>query len=164
MVTNVRYRIGLMNGQVRSMAASAGRFLWHFLQMLVAMMVGMMIFHVFIGRPAEEYRILWYAGMELSMVPPMVGLMLFQRHGWRHSLEMAAAMLIGPAVFLVCAQFGWHNYIPGLTRNTLFTLADVTMFVGMLGAMLYRREMYTQPHAAHQHAEAGSVHVHHGSA
>ncbi len=163
MVTNVRYTNGLMSGQARNVAGSVGRFLWHFVQMLVAMVVGMGIFHVLTGKPSEEYRILWYAGMELSMIPPMVALMLYQRHGWRHGAEMAGAMLIGPAVFLVCAQLGLHNYIPGLARDTLLGLADVTMFLGMLGAMLYRREMYTRPHAGHQHTELAGAHVHHGS-
>jgi flagellar biosynthetic protein FliP len=163
MVTNVRYTNCLLNGQALSIAGSVGRFLWHFVQMLVAMMVGMGIFHVLTGKPSEAYLVLWYAGMELSMIPTMVALMLYQRHGWRHSAEMAAAMLIGPAVFLACAQLGWHNYIPGFTRNTLFGLANATMFLGMLGAMLYRREIYTRSHAAHQPTEQVDVHVHHGS-
>ncbi len=152
MATNVGYTNGRKNGQVRSATASVGRFLLHFVQMLVAMMVGMGIFHALTGKPTEAYRVLWYAGMEVSMVPPMVALMLYQRHGWWHSAEMAVAMLIGPAIFLACAQLGLHNYIPGLTRNTLFSLADATMFLGMLGAMLYRRAMYTQPHTGHQHS------------
>ena len=163
MATNVGYTNGLMNEQAPSIAWSVVRLLWHFVQMFVAMMVGMMIFHILVGKSTEANRIIWYAGMELSMVPPMVALMLFQRHGWRHSAEMAAAMLIGPAVFLTCAQLGLHNYIPGITRNTFLTLSDATMLLGMVGAMLYRREMYTRPHARHQHAAAADAHVHHGS-
>ncbi|MGE5262933.1 MAG: hypothetical protein ACM3S0_06095 [Acidobacteriota bacterium] len=161
MATNASYTNGLMNEQAPSIAWSVVRFVWHFVQMLVAMMVGMMIFHVLTGKPSETDRVIWYAGMELSMVPPMVALMLYQRHGWRHSAEMAAAMLIGPAVFLACVQLGLHNYIPGITRNSLFSLSDATMFLGMAGAMLYRREMYTRPHAGHLHAEAVDVHLHH---
>ncbi len=163
MASNVWYANGLMNGQAPGIARSAGRFFWHFLQMLVAMMVGMGIYHALTGKPSEVYRVLWYAGMELSMIPPMIALMLYQGHGWRHSAEMAVAMLVGPAVFLTCVQLGLHNYIPGITRNMLFGLSDATMFLGMLGAMLYRREMYTRPQAAHQHTAAVEVHVHHGS-
>src|SRR5512143_2937683 len=100
MATNARYTNGLMNEQAPSIAWSVVRFMWHFVQMLVAMMVGMMIFHMLTGKPSETDRVIWYAGMELSMVPPMVALMLYHRHGWRHSAEMAVAMLIGPAVFL----------------------------------------------------------------
>ena len=138
--------------QVLTISLKTGRFVLHFLEMLVAMMVGMGVFHLLTGKPEAAYRVLWYAGMELSMIPPMVALMLFQRHGWRSSTEMAGAMLVGPAFFLGCAQLGLHNYIPGLSRQMLFALADATMFLGMLGAMLYRRDMYTRPHAGHHHA------------
>ena len=162
MTTNVRYTNGLMSGPVISTAVSAGRFLWNFVLMLVAMMLGMMPYHMLFGKALAAYPVLDYALMELSMIPPMVALMLYQRHGWRHSVEMVGAMLIGPAIFLACAQLGLHNYIPGFTLYTFFRLSDWTMFLGMLGAMLYRREMYTGSHAAHQHAEAEHVHVHEG--
>jgi hypothetical protein len=119
--------------------------------MLIAMMVGMGIYMALAGKLPEANRVLWYAGMELSMVPGMMVLMLYQRHGWRSSLEMAGAMLVGPAIILPCAQIGLHNYIPGLALNTLLRLSDPTMILGMLAAMLYRRDMYTRPHAAHQH-------------
>ncbi len=151
MATSVGYTNGLMNGQVRSATASAGRFLLHFLEMLVAMMVGMGIYMALAGKPSEANKVIWYAGMEFSMVPGMIALMLYQQHAWRYSAEMAGAMLIGPAVFLTCAQLGLHNYIPGLSLNMLLRFSDPTMILGMLAAMLYRRDMYTRPHATHHH-------------
>ncbi len=156
--TQIDYPLKEIKARLGVAAPKVGRFLWHFVQMNVAMMVGMGIFHVLTGKPTESGRVLWYAGMELSMALPMAALMLAQGHGWRHSAEMAAAMLAGPAVFIACAALGLHNTIPGLTRNTLLSLADVTMFLGMLGYMLYRRDMYTRPHArahgTHHHATA----------
>lgn len=152
MATYERYTNGLMNGRVRSATASVGRFLLHFLEMLIAMMVGMGIYMALAGKPPEANRVLWYAGMELSMVPGVMVLMLYQRHGWRSSLEMAGAMLIGPAIILSCAQFGLYNYIPGLSLNTLLGFSDPTMILGLLADMLYRRDMYTSSHAGHQHA------------
>ena len=162
MATNVRYTNGLMNGQLRSAIASVGRFLLHFVLMFAAMMIGMMPYHAIFGKSPVRNNLLWYAGMEFSMVPGMMALMLYQRHGWRSSLEMAGAMLIGPAIILSCAQLGLHNYIPGLALNTLLGLSDLTMLLGMLAAMLYRREMYTSSHAGHQHAgHAGhAAHAH----
>ncbi len=136
-------------GSIRIAPANIGRFIWHFVQMLLAMMLGMMIYHLLIGKAFAAYPVLSYAGMELAMIPPMVALMLYQQHGWRCSAEMAGAMLVGPAVFLACAQLGLHTYIPGLSMKMLFTLSDVTMYLGLLGAMVYRREMYTRPHTAH---------------
>ncbi len=163
MATNVGYTNGLMNGQIRSATASAGRFILHFVLMFVAMMIGMgPYFGIFGKRPSGPNLVFWDAGMELSMIPGMVALMLFQKHGWRHTAEMIGAMLIGPAIFLSAAQLGLYNYIPGLSLNTLVGFADSAMFLGMLADMLYRRDMYTSPHANHQHAGHAehSAHVH----
>jgi hypothetical protein len=123
-----------------------------FVLMFVAMMIGMGIYMALAGKSSEANRVLWYAGMELSMVPGMIALMLYQRRGWRSSLEMAGVMLIGPAIILSCAQFGLYNYISGLSLTTLLGFSDPTMILGMLAVMLYRRDMYTRPHAGHQHA------------
>lgn len=138
--------------RIRGLAAGTGRFLWHFVQMVLAMMVGMAVYYMLIGRALAGNPVLNYAGMELAMVPPMVALMLYQRHGWRHSAEMTGAMLIGPAVFLACAQLNLHTYVPGLTRETLFSWSHWAMYVGMLAAMLFRRDMYTAAGASHHHA------------
>lgn len=152
MSTTVRYANNLLNGQMRSNAGKVGRFVWHFVLMFVAMMIGMgPYFAIFGKRPSGTNLILWDTGMQLSMIPGMVALMLYQKHGWRHTAEMTGAMLIWPAIFLTAAQFGLHNYIPGLSLNTLVGLADLSMFLGMLADMLYRREMFTRPHAAHHH-------------
>ena len=138
--------------RIRGLAASTGRFLWHYVQMVAAMMVGMPVYYMLIGKNLADRPVLQNAGMELAMVPPMVALMLYQRHGWRHSAEMVGAMLIGPAVLLACVQFGLYTYVPGLTAETLFSWSHTAMFVGMLAAMLYRREMYTAAGAHHHHA------------
>lgn len=137
--------------------ASVGRFLWHFLEMLIAMMIGMGVYHLLTGKALAAYPVLNYAGMELSMIPPMVALMWFQGHSWDCSRDMVVAMLAGPALFLTCAQLGLHNYIPGISRGNLFGLSDATMYLGMLAAMLFHREMYTQPRGGRQHAFRADV-------
>ncbi|MBI5031226.1 MAG: hypothetical protein HZB51_11920 [Chloroflexi bacterium] len=142
-----------MNGQMQS----AGRFLWHFVQMVLAMMIGMMIYHLLTGKALAAYPVLNFAGMELSMIPPMIALMRYHRYSWQRTFEMTAATLIGPAVFIVCVQLGLHNYVPGLSQKLLFMLGDVTMYLGMLGIMLYRRAEYSTGHDAHQHGEFGGV-------
>ncbi len=93
------------------------------------------------------------------MVLPMVALMRYHRHDWQRTLEMAATMLIGPAVAIACVQLGLHNYIPGLSPKTLFTLGDMSMYLGMLGIMLYRRAEYTTGHAAHQHTGSAETEI-----
>ena len=93
------------------------------------------------------------------MIPPMIALMRYHRHSWQRSLEMAAAMLAGPLVILICAQLGLHTYVPGLSLKTLFVLGDISMYVGMLGVMLYRRAEYTTGHADHQHAGSAETKI-----
>ncbi len=152
MATVVRYTNGLVKGQLRSARARVGRVMLHFVEMFVAMMVGMAPYMALAGKPTAANLIPWYAGMELSMVPGMVALMMYQRHGWRHTIEMTVAMLAGPVIFISCAILGVHNYFPGLSVNTLLRLSDPAMILGMLAAMLYRRDMYTSPHANHHPA------------
>ncbi len=152
MATSVGYTNGLAKGHVRSASTSGGRFLFHFLEMVIALIVGLMIFGVFAGKPSQANVIPWYAGMQLSIIPPIAALLLFQHHGWRASFEMAGTLLIVPAIILSCAAFGWNNLIPGLARDTLLQFADPKMMiVGMFFAMLPRRKMFAKPLAAHQH-------------
>ena len=144
---------GRVNGQVKSAVANAGRFLLHFMEMALAMIVGLEIFSVIGGKPPEANVILWYAGMQLSIIPPVTALLLSEHHGWRSSLEMAGTLLIVPTIVLSCAQFGWNNLIPGLSRDTLLQFSDPKMMVlGMFFAMLPRRKMFTKPLVAHQHS------------
>ncbi len=142
-----------------SRAAKVRAFVWHFVQRVLAMMVGMGVYHLLTGKALAAYPVLNFAGMELSMVLPMVALMRYHRHDWQRTLEMAAAMLIGPAVVIACVQLGLHNYIPGLSPKTLFVLGDMSMYLGMLGIMLYRSAEYTTGHAAHQHTGSAETKI-----
>ncbi len=156
MAAHVGRTNGLVNGQGRSASAGAGRFLLHFLEMAVALMVGLGIFGVFAGTSSEANSILWYAGMQFSIIPPITALLLFEHYGWRSSLKMAGTLLIVPTIVLACAAFGWNNLIPGLSRDTLLQFADPKMMVlGLFFAMLPRRKMFTQPFEAHRR-NAGS--------
>src|SRR5512136_1436914 len=94
----------------QSRAAKVRAFAWHFVQMVLAMMVGMGVYHLLTGKALAAYPVLNFAGMELSMIPPMVALMRYHQHSWQRSLEMAAAMLAGPVVFIACVQLGLHTY------------------------------------------------------
>lgn len=144
-------QVACTNGQLRSACASAGRFLLHFIEMVLAAIVGLEIFGQVAG-PLHAYVMLWYTGMQLSIIPPITALLLFQHHGWRASFEMAGTLLIVPAIVLSCAEFGWNNLIPGLSRDTLLQFSDPKMMVvGMFFAMLPRRKMFAKPLAAHQH-------------
>jgi flagellar biosynthetic protein FliP len=132
---------------LREFARKTGRFFWHFFEMLIAMGAGMGVFHLFIVliRPYSNSAVIQSGTalhaivMAMFMTAPMVAWMIVRGHGWRHSVEMAIAML-GPmaAVGLLC-QFGADTYLPWLAEASC-----PAMFIGMIAAMLYRRDHYTR--------------------
>ena len=126
-------------------------FLWHLLQMVLAMAVGMAIFIVLFrvlltstGYLAlrTETPFLWFAGMAVFMTVPMVALMrYYQAHSWRQCAEMTGAMLVPPGAVAALVQFGVIAY-PWLAVSTLPASTHVTMLLGMIVLMLYRRDQY----------------------
>jgi hypothetical protein len=112
----------------------------------IAMGVGMAIFGpvksalvdhgytALLDRDSLDYQF-W---MNLFMIVPMVLWMRARGHLWRHGIEMGAAMIIPTACVLLLCRFGVTDVLPWFTTS----LAGVAMFGGMLGYMLYRREMY----------------------
>lgn len=133
--------------RTRSLPWQVGRFCLHLLEMLLAMFAGMGLFHFLgglipatspIAAVAERGTDLHVIGMNIFMVVPMVAWMIFRGHGWRHSVEMAVAMLAPIALVTVLCRLGVDTYLPWLTGASA-----PAMFLGMLAAMLYRRSHYT---------------------
>lgn len=132
---------------MRDLASKTGRFILHLLEMLVAMQVGMGVFHLMIGlirayssfRALESGTTLHAVVMTVFMTVPMVAWMIFRGHGWRHGAEMVIAM-IGPVALIgLLCQLGVDEYLPWLAE-----VSTPAMFLGMIGAMVYRREHYTR--------------------
>jgi len=99
--------------------------------------------------------ILFDLAMVVVMTVPMVAWMIVRGHGWRHSAEMAFAMSAPMAVVIALRLLaGSDIYLPWLRQ-----VGYNGMFLGMLIAMLYRRDHYTGKvgHSAHDH----SVHATH---
>lgn len=134
--------------------AQAGYFLRHFVQMVLAMAAGMAIFiGVFRalltpgGYLALQTRtpLLWFAGMGFFMAVPMIGWMrYYQRHSRRECAEMTVAMLLPPASIAALVQAGVVAY-PWLAASTLSASTHMAMLLGMIAAMLYRRDQYARP-------------------
>jgi hypothetical protein len=130
-----------------STLAAVATFFLHFLEMSIAMGVGMAIFGpVKAAMVAQGYTILldrssidYQAWMNLFMVVPMVLWMRARGHGWRHGVEMGAAMIVPVAAILFVCSLGIEQTVPWFTVS----LTGIAMFAGMLGYMLYRRDMYT---------------------
>jgi hypothetical protein len=129
-----------------SAAGRWGRFALHFAEMWIAMAIGMMIYHGLTGTghgaAPGTTTLLYEIGMMASMTVPMVAWMRLRGHGWRHGVEMTVGMLAPVIVILALLQFGAGESVPWLRH------ADhPAMMLGMLGAMLLRREQYSGSHA-----------------
>jgi hypothetical protein len=141
--------------RIRNSASKVGRFILHLLEMLLSMMAGMPIFY-WLGNliPASSsYSAAFEYGTNLYdlahavfMTVPMVAWMIVRGHGWRHSAEMAFAMVAPVAASIVLRLLGGDAYLPWLADAS-----HPAMFLGMIIAMLYRREHYTGKagHSAH---------------
>ena len=138
--------------QIPDFVRGAGRFLWHFLQMVVAMELGMIIYHKLIypliapiGYDAltDTYPLVGYWMMLISMAVGMIVLMRFHKSAWRYCMEMTGAMLI-PLVALTALVL--FELCPD---HILYRFGDSLMFVAMAAFMLIR----PAKHAHHAHVE-----------
>ncbi len=123
------------------------RFLRHFGEMVLAMLLGMGVFGVVNGvilipmgfayLSARFSPEAYAASMAVSMTVPMVAWMRIRKHAWRLSAEMAGAMLVPTALLIAVCSLG-H-----LPSTVLLTGTHILMVPAMLGAMLYRWRDYT---------------------
>jgi len=141
--------------QISNSASKVGRFSLHLLEMLLAMMAGMVALS-FIGDLIPAYSSLYFAfrsgtnlyelAMVVFMTVPMVAWMIVRGHGRRHGAEMAFAMFAPVAVIIGLRLLEADAYLPWLAD-----IGHMASFVGMIAAMLYRRDHYTSKagHSAH---------------
>jgi hypothetical protein len=124
-------------------------FIRHYVEMLIAMFVGM---GVFAGAAAAagfevegtEALLLW---MAFTMSVPMVAWMRYRGHGWRSNTEMSASMFL--PTFAVIALL-WGGLVEDI--GVLLIIEHVAMLLSMLAAMLLRPAEYK--HGAHGAREA----------
>ena len=134
------------------------RFAWHFVQMAIAMEIGMVIgmappvlsalgLSQLVARSPEASAL----EMTVAMVLPMAAWMLIRGHTWEHTGEMAGAMTV-PVVALAAGS------LIGLLPHTaaLFGM-NILMWVAMLGAMLVRWPDYAQHRHGHGARDKAAV-------
>jgi hypothetical protein len=122
-----------------------GRFTLHYVEMIVAMFVGMFALGMLqsalgLSLSHERQPELAYLVMAVDMSIGMAAWMRIRGHGWAPTLEMCAAMFV-PIVPLF--PLLWLGVIGG---GTLMVAAHVAMFPLMLAAMLRRLDEYAGCH------------------
>jgi hypothetical protein len=124
----------------------------HYVEMVVAMFAGMVVLGVPAGWALAAFGsgsselsgnapALMLLGMAVTMTAPMVAWMRYRGHGWRANVEMAASMVLPTFAAILLLAVGVMTDI-----GTLLVVEHVAMLVGMLAAMLLRRDEYTQHH------------------
>jgi flagellar biosynthetic protein FliP len=126
---------------VPSRTRSALRFAGHYLEMVVAMMIGMVVL-------APVWRLAWPGladrpdletiVMAFDMTIAMAAWMRLRRHPWPHITRMCVAMDLGFVLVLPAYWLG------ALSAEAMMGLGHVLMLVLMLVAML------RDPHPAHR--------------
>ena len=136
-------------GQVLRYVVAGWHFTRHLLEMVVAMMAGMMVLGVavgILGEPSGEVNLLVeYGVMGVFMSAPMVAWMRYRGHAWSDGLEMTAAMFAPMFALVLPVELG----LVGLSGHALMMLSHVAMIGGMVLLMLYRLDRYA--HGAHAH-------------
>jgi len=129
------------------MSGSIRRFSRHYLEMVAAMMLGMVVLggasSLVLDLP--DRTSVQLVAMAIWMTLPMVAWMRFRGHRWRACNEMAAAMLVPAGAAL--ALLGTGVVTDG---DALIMLEHTAMFPAMLVVMLLRRDEY----AGHHHDDA----------
>ncbi|WP_433505084.1 hypothetical protein ACQP04_00195 [Pseudonocardia halophobica] len=122
-----------------------GHFVRHYLEMVVAMIVGMVALGPLwsLAGDALGWTPVLHATepavliMATNMSVAMCAWMRFRGHGWRATLEMAASMYLP---FLVLFPPLWAGLI---SADTVMVGGHVLMLPAMAAAMLLRRAEYT---------------------
>jgi hypothetical protein len=132
------------------MNAANRRFARHYIEMLVAMFVGM----VALGAPFEalvstDSAAVKVSEMGVTMTIGMVAWMRYRGHGWRPCNEMAASMLLPTALALLLFAVG-----AATGTTTLLGVQHVVMLPAMLFVMLLRRDEYSRHHDHHRQVTA----------
>ena len=127
----IRYRLGV-----------GWRFTRHLLEMVLAMLAGMIVLGValeVLGEPPGYANLLVrYGLMGAFMAAPMVAWMRYRGHAWSDGLEMTAAMVAPMFALVIPVEFG----VVGLTGYSLMMLSHVAMIGGMVALMVYRWDRY----------------------
>jgi hypothetical protein len=129
---------------------SVRHFVRHYVEMVVAMFLGMAVLGVPAGWAMGPLGTSWdelhanapaamLFGMAVTMTAPMVAWMRYRGHGWRANAEMSASMFL--PTFAVIGLL-WGGLVEDI--GVLLVVEHVAMLLSMLAAMLLRSAEYTR--------------------
>jgi hypothetical protein len=136
-------------------------FLRHFLEMIVAMAIGMaaldevawLLFSGLAGIDMFANPLLFAPVMTVNMIIGMGLYMKIRHHSALSVFEMSAAMVIP-----VCILIGPH-WLGLVSGDVLVAGSMILMLPAMVGVMLYRRGEYSMSHQQHLHREHMHEHM-----
>lgn len=137
------------------MSTTAKHLTRHYVEMVVAMFLGMAVLAVPAGwamgamgidwgRLTDDAPALMFLGMATTMTVPMVGWMVYRGHGWRANGEMSASMFV--PTFAVIGLL-WAGVLTDL--GLLMVVEHVAMLLAMAAVMLLRPSEYAH-HRGHE--------------
>ncbi|HEX6268692.1 MAG TPA: hypothetical protein VFZ43_00525 [Anaerolineales bacterium] len=157
MTTNAEQVSSSRKVQVPGIVARAGYFIWHLLEMCLAMCIGgiPLIILFFVGAAKIGYPDLFQQSPALSVLVigfilslPMIAWMRFRGHEWRPALEMASTTIL---LAIVLVGLGWLEI---LAKSSLFEWMTRLACPVMIIPMLFRPDVYTGHHASHSQHQA----------
>lgn len=133
----------------------------HLLEMVVAMYVGMLAYHLLVASTLQVIGLgavvdgdLGYVWMNVAMVIGMVTFMRLQGHDWRMASEMSLAMVVPMGLCFALVGLGICPLVPflsWLSEANVYGVAHDSMLVGMVALMVVRLRMYGAPEATSDH-------------
>jgi hypothetical protein len=127
------------------MSAPTRQFARHYLELLVAMFLGLGVLLLplgaalrLAGMSLHDTDALMISAMAVTMTAPMVAWMRYRGHGWAACSDMTTAMAI-PTLGVLALL--WSGLVGNV--GTLLAIEHVVMLPSMLVAMLLRRDEYT---------------------
>jgi flagellar biosynthetic protein FliP len=124
------------------MGTSTKHFIRHYVEMVIAMFVGMAVLSFpagwAMGALTDDTPALMFLRMATTMTVGMVGWMLYRGHGWRANTEMSASMFV--PTFAVIGLL-WGGLLTDL--GVLMVIEHVAMLLAMAGVMLMRPAEYS---------------------
>ena len=144
--------------RARRLSSTTRHFVRHYVEMVVAMFLGMVVLGVPAGWALGAVGSSWselntdapalmLLGMAATMTVPMVAWMRYRGHGWRANTEMSASMLVPTFAAIALLEASVVDDI-----DVLLVVEHIAMLLGMLVAMLLRPDEYTHHHD-HTHAQ-----------